>query len=41
MAKAVGWQGPHPLQGNVFSSPSLNNVYNFSSKTTEILVLLE
>jgi len=36
-----GWQGPRPLQGNVFSSPSLDNVYNFSSKITEILALLE
>jgi len=41
MAKAGGWQGPHPLQRNVFSSPVLDNVYNFSSKITEILALVE
>jgi len=28
-------------RGNFFSSPSLNNVYNFSSKITEILAFLK
>jgi hypothetical protein len=41
VAEVGGWQEPRTLQGNVFSSTFLVNIYNFNSKITEILIILK